>query len=77
MQRGKKDDAKAELISFKDRWGIKTNAVDWLLTVPNIGVEFDLGNTISSDFRERHLQCTVQQNQRRKKQQADFFFPQH
>ena len=46
MQRGKKDDAKAELISFKDRWGIKTNAVDWLLTVPNIGVEFDLGNTI-------------------------------
>ena len=46
VQRGKKDDAKAELISFKDRWGIKTNAVDWLLTVPNIGVEFDLGNTI-------------------------------
>lgn len=46
VQRGKKDDAKAELISFKDRWGIKTNAVIWLLTVPNIGVEFDLGNTI-------------------------------
>lgn len=46
VQRGKKNDAKAELISFKDRWGIKTNAVDWLLTIPNIGVEFDLGNTI-------------------------------
>lgn len=45
-QRGKKEDAKAEEISFKDRWGIKTNAVDWLLTIPNIGVEFDLGNTI-------------------------------
>ena len=45
-QRGRKDDAKAEEISFKDRWGIKTNAVDWLLTIPNIGVEFDLGNTI-------------------------------
>lgn len=45
-QRGKKEDAKAEEISFKDRWGFKTNAVDWLLTVPNIGVEFDLGNTI-------------------------------
>ena len=43
-QRGRKDDAKAEEISFKDRWGIKTNAVDWLLTIPNIGVEFDLGN---------------------------------
>ena len=33
-QRGRKDDAKAEEISFKDRWGIKTNAVDWLLTIP-------------------------------------------
>ena len=43
---GKKEDAKAETISFKERWGIKTNAVDWLLTIPNIGVEFDLGNTI-------------------------------
>ena len=43
---GKKEDAKAEVISFKNRWGIKTNAVDWLLTIPNIGVEFDLGNTI-------------------------------
>lgn len=43
---GKKDDAKNESISFKDRWGFKTNAVDWLLTIPNIGVEFDLGNTI-------------------------------
>ncbi len=44
--RGKKEDTKNESISFKDRWGIKTNAVDWLLTIPNIGVEFDLGNTI-------------------------------
>ena len=45
-QGSKKEDAKAEIISFKERWGFKTNAVDWLLTVPNIGVEFDLGNTI-------------------------------
>lgn len=43
---GRKDDAKAENLSFKDRWGFKTNAIDWLLTVPNVGVEFDLGNTI-------------------------------
>lgn len=44
--KSKKDNAQAEQISFKQRWGIKTNAVDWLLTVPNVGVEFDLGNTI-------------------------------
>lgn len=43
---GKKRDEKSEIISFKNRWGFKTNAVDWLLTIPNIGVEFDLGNTI-------------------------------
>lgn len=43
---GRKDDAKAENLSFKDCWGFKTNAIDWLLTVPNVGVEFDLGNTI-------------------------------
>lgn len=43
---GRKEDAKAENLSFKDRWGFKTNAIDWLLTVPNVGVEFDLGNTI-------------------------------
>lgn len=45
-QNGRKEDAKAENLSFKDRWGFKTNAIDWLLTVPNVGVEFDLGNTI-------------------------------
>lgn len=45
-QNGRKDEAKVENLSFKDRWGFKTNAVDWLLTVPNVGVEFDLGNTI-------------------------------
>lgn len=45
-QRKKKEDDKEEQLSFKERWGIKTNAVDWLLTIPNIGVEFDLGNTI-------------------------------
>lgn len=44
--RDKKEDNKEEYLSFKNRWGIKTNAVDWLLTIPNIGVEFDLGNTI-------------------------------
>lgn len=46
IQHSRKENAEAEKIPFKGRWGIKTNAVDWLLTVPNIGVEFDLGNTI-------------------------------
>lgn len=46
VQSGKKEDGKTENLPFKGRWGIKTNAVDWLLTVPNFGVEFDLGNTI-------------------------------
>lgn len=35
-----------EEISMKQRFGFRTNAVDWLLTVPNVAVEFDLGNTI-------------------------------
>lgn len=28
-----------------DRWAVKTNALDWALTIPNIGVEFDLKNS--------------------------------
>lgn len=39
---GKKQNEEEAVLSFKERWGFKTNAVDWLLTVPNIGVEFDL-----------------------------------
>lgn len=37
-----------EEITRKQRFGIRTNAVDWLLTIPNISVEYDLGNTIRS-----------------------------
>lgn len=37
-----------EEITSKQRFGIRTNAVDWLLTIPNISVEYDLGNTIRS-----------------------------
>lgn len=36
----------SEEISTKQRFGIRTNTVDWLLTVPNVSVEFDLGKTI-------------------------------
>lgn len=38
-----KDD---ETIPFKDMWSIRTNALEWLLTIPNLGVEFDLSNSI-------------------------------
>ena len=29
-----------------DRWAFKTNAFEWLLTIPNFGVEYDLKNSI-------------------------------
>ena len=38
--------ANPEEISMKQRFGFRTNAVDWLLTIPNVAIEFDLGNTI-------------------------------
>lgn len=33
-------------ISFSDRWSIRTNAIDWVTTVPNVAVEFDVSNSI-------------------------------
>lgn len=33
-----------EKLSFKDRLALRTNGVDWALLIPNIGMEFDLGN---------------------------------
>lgn len=33
-----------ETLSFIDRIAVRTNAVDWLLTIPNIGVEFQITN---------------------------------
>lgn len=35
-----------QTISFKERWAIQTNALDWALLMPNIGVEYDLSNSI-------------------------------
>lgn len=35
-------------ISVKERWAFETNAVDWLLLAPNVGVEFDLSNSINN-----------------------------
>lgn len=34
------------IVKFKDRWSFRTNAVGWLLTVPNAAVEFDLTNSV-------------------------------
>ena len=34
------------IIDFKDRWSFRTNAVGWLMTVPNAAVEFDLSNSV-------------------------------
>lgn len=45
-QTSHKKQSEEESLTFKERWGFKTNAVDWLLTVPNLGVEFDLGNSV-------------------------------
>lgn len=42
----KEENNEKEYISFRDRWSFRTNAFDWLLLTPNVGVEFDLGRTI-------------------------------
>ena len=38
--------AQDTIVDFKDRWSFRTNAVDWLLTVPNVAVEFDVSNSV-------------------------------
>ena len=40
MERGQK--YAPDTLSFADRISVNTNAVDWLLLLPNIGVEFDI-----------------------------------
>lgn len=37
---------KQETLSFRDRWAFRTNMVDWVLLTPNIGVEYDLSNSV-------------------------------
>lgn len=34
------------VMPFKSRWAFRTNAVDWLLLLPNVGVEFDLTSSV-------------------------------
>ncbi|MGN0037406.1 MAG: DUF3575 domain-containing protein [Bacteroidaceae bacterium] len=42
----KKDSVRTTTLRFADRWGFRTNAVDWLLLMPNVGVDFDLSPSI-------------------------------
>lgn len=45
-QNKKKENNEKENISFRDRWSFRTNALDWLLLAPNVGVEFDLSSSV-------------------------------
>lgn len=42
-----------------DRWAFKTNAFEWLLTIPNFGVEYDLKN---SEFNRWTVGLTAKYN---------------
>lgn len=42
-----------------DRWGFKTNAFEWLLTIPNFGVEMDL---TKSEFNKLSVGLTAKYN---------------
>ena len=37
---------KEKTIPFSDRWSIRTNAIDWITTVPNVAVEFDISDSV-------------------------------
>ena len=42
-----------------DRWAFRTNALEWLLTIPNFGVEFDL---VNSPYNKYSLGLTAKYN---------------
>ena len=42
-----------------DRWAFRTNALEWLLTIPNFGVEFDL---VNSPYNKWSLGLTAKYN---------------
>ena len=41
----KEKDPETEYLG-KERWAYKTNALEWLLTIPNFGVEYDLSKSV-------------------------------
>ena len=42
-----------------DRWAFKTNAFEWILTIPNFGVEFDI---VNSEFNQWTVGLTAKYN---------------
>lgn len=54
----KEKDAPAKPL-FIDRWAFKTNAFEWLLTIPNFGVEFDL---VNSPYNQMTVGLTAKYN---------------
>lgn len=42
----KQKKAKEKTIAFSDRWSLRTNTFDWLTTVPNLAVEFDVSDSV-------------------------------
>lgn len=44
---------------FINRWAFKTNALEWLLTIPNFGFEFDL---TSSEYNRSSIGLTAKYN---------------
>ncbi len=59
---------KVDTLSLADRIAIRSNAVDWFLLVPNIGVEFDLGD-------KNHSRWTLGLNLRYNWQEKNDFKP--
>lgn len=41
---------KIDTISWEKRWSVRTNALDWLLTVPNLAVELDLSGSVYNHY---------------------------
>jgi hypothetical protein len=56
---------KEKTISFPDRWSIRTNAIDWIATVPNIAVEFDISDSVynrwslGAGFKFNYIPCST------------------
>lgn len=43
-------DVRHDTVPFLKRWSIMTNAVDWIVATPNLGVEFDLAGNEKTRF---------------------------
>lgn len=56
---GKAEAPEMVKVSFIDRLAVRTNAFDWMLTVPNIGLEFDLTD---SEFNSMTIGLSAKYN---------------